>query len=707
MGGSPDELAALEIPAVETVERFERELERLERDAEELDEALMKNAERFEHARRELDALVRSGDVPREVELLAARERRDTTWKELRQVLVATKKNRDAGALADGFERGIGDTDQLSDRLRREAERVAKLAQAEAECEAATLERKRLEAERTVRSERTDALTEEWRGIWSGIAPKSPREMRGWLTRHRELVSEVDKLSELDDECGAISREIEGHRWAIAEELSGAVPAEATLSSAIDLGRAELSSRRARAERRARIEASVAEARTRALRAEREAREAEEALSGWRRDWARAVAEIGLEPDALPEEANAVLDVLGELEQKRAQAKQLVDSIQGMERDGAKLEAHVADLVGEHAPDLVDREWPLAAREIANRHAEAMRQLTLENELDGRIAEAEAAKAECREKLGRVEAELALLLRQAGVDNVDELPRVEERVRTAARLAEDRDRNRTVLAPLLGERTLAQARAEIAEVDLANVEPRLGDIERELEETEDTRDNLRGDLRGVEEWISRLEGSMAAAEAEADLEQCKAKVRSKMERYLALSQAARVLRREIERYRERHQGPVLEHANELYRRITRGHYQGVRPDVDSSDVPTLRAVRSDEVLVDVKGLSDGGRDQLYLALRLATLQHYATQNEPLPLVLDDVLVHFDDERASAALEVLADVAEKMQVLVFTHHAHVVALAREVLGPERLIVHEIARREVNSSDEARVSAHQPT
>ena len=46
----------------------------------------------------------------------------------------------------------------------------------------------------------------------------------------------------------------------------------------------------------------------------------------------------------------------------------------------------------------------------------------------------------------------------------------------------------------------------------------------------------------------------------------------------------------------------------------------------------------------------------------------------MPLVLDDVFVHFDDERTRAALEVLAELSRVVQVLLFTHHARVVELA---------------------------------
>jgi uncharacterized protein YhaN len=61
-------------------------------------------------------------------------------------------------------------------------------------------------------------------------------------------------------------------------------------------------------------------------------------------------------------------------------------------------------------------------------------------------------------------------------------------------------------------------------------------------------------------------------------------------------------------------------------------------------------------------------------LRLAYVQHYATTAEPLPVVLDDVLVNFDDERATATLRALAAFASTTQVLLFTCHDHLIALA---------------------------------
>jgi uncharacterized protein YhaN len=54
----------------------------------------------------------------------------------------------------------------------------------------------------------------------------------------------------------------------------------------------------------------------------------------------------------------------------------------------------------------------------------------------------------------------------------------------------------------------------------------------------------------------------------------------------------------------------------------------------------------------------------------------------MPFIVDDVLVHFDDERSSAALKAMAGLAEKTQIIFFTHHMHLVDIAKRTV-PEQL------------------------
>jgi uncharacterized protein YhaN len=78
-------------------------------------------------------------------------------------------------------------------------------------------------------------------------------------------------------------------------------------------------------------------------------------------------------------------------------------------------------------------------------------------------------------------------------------------------------------------------------------------------------------------------------------------------------------------------------------------------------------------------MSDGTRDQLFLAFRIASIEQYCAAAEPLPFIADDLLVHFDDERSAATLELLGKLAQTTQVLLFTHHASVRDMAKTAIA----------------------------
>jgi uncharacterized protein YhaN len=164
-----------------------------------------------------------------------------------------------------------------------------------------------------------------------------------------------------------------------------------------------------------------------------------------------------------------------------------------------------------------------------------------------------------------------------------------------------------------------------------------------------------------------------------------ARARTLAVRYAKLRLASAVLEREIEDYRRANQDPVLALAERHFQTLTNGSFQELRVVVGDDDAPELVCVRGgQEVAVD--GLSDGTKDQLYLALRLATIARHMERARAIPLVLDDILVNFDDDRARSALSVLSRLGPTLQVLLFTHQPRVVELAREV-EPERTnVVH---------------------
>jgi len=111
------------------------------------------------------------------------------------------------------------------------------------------------------------------------------------------------------------------------------------------------------------------------------------------------------------------------------------------------------------------------------------------------------------------------------------------------------------------------------------------------------------------------------------------------------------------------------------------------------DKQLLLAKRRNGEMLRLGELSEGTVDQLYLALRLAGVQHHLSRGaKNPPVILDDLLVNFDDERAAAALRLCAELGQQAQVLLFTHHRHIGELATKVLPPDQVHVSQLSARD---------------
>jgi hypothetical protein len=126
-----------------------------------------------------------------------------------------------------------------------------------------------------------------------------------------------------------------------------------------------------------------------------------------------------------------------------------------------------------------------------------------------------------------------------------------------------------------------------------------------------------------------------------------------------------------------HQPPVLRDASHWLARLTDGRHTAITTTIDEA---RLEVHDRDGSVWKPERLSRGTREQVFLALRLALVRDLQRHGVPLPIVMDDALVNFDDERARAAARVLvefvSDQPGERQMLVFTCHAHVAEIFAE-------------------------------
>ena len=148
---------------------------------------------------------------------------------------------------------------------------------------------------------------------------------------------------------------------------------------------------------------------------------------------------------------------------------------------------------------------------------------------------------------------------------------------------------------------------------------------------------------------------------EARLSALKQRISQLEDTYAALTIALENLQQARSELQRRFAPKITQRAQELMDRLTSGRYDRLLLD---QDLNLHAAAQSEDTLRAALWRSDGTMDQLYLALRLAVAEALVPD---APLILDDALVRFDDDRLRSAMEVLREEGENRQVILFTCH----------------------------------------
>lgn len=702
--GRLEELERLAVPSAETIDRFDKDLGELDRRIGLAEAKLRQLGDTRADVGRQAEQARRQGELPSHEDLLAARRLRDLGWQMVLRTLrgdapdaaelepfLAPFAGRD---LAGAYEESVRAADEISDRLRREADRVAVVANLAAQAEALDGQIETgagalaaLEAER----QRVQAS---WQECWAalGIEPGRPREMRSWLAAQQALMGQAQTLRRQQGEVEQIGQRVSTHRarlGALLAQLGVSAPAGEAFSGLVGRAQSLVERIESTAVRREELEKSIRQLRQRKSDAESRLKRAEGELADWRNRWAIAVEPLGLPAEATPAAANAVLGQMNELFNLLADVQDKADRIEEIRRDADAFAARVGSLARELAPDLAAAAVEVAAEGLLRRlHGGTIAQTerqTLQADRRRRAAEQEKAQR----TIDTTSARLGALCREAGCAAAEELPQAERASAEALRLDEALSEHDRQLAGLAAGAALEEFAAEAEAVPADELPARLAELRRQVDELDRRRTELGETIGSERQVLDQMRAGSDTAAAAEDVQELLARLEPDVLEYARLRLALRLLRDGMEQYRAASEGPVLRRAGQLFREFTLSRFEGLRVDEEDGQ-RILKGVRAREepVLVDLAAMSDGTADQLYLALRLASLESYLEGREAVPLVVDDVLIRFDDERSAAALRALAALSEKTQVVFFTHHPHLVELARCHVAEDALFVHRL-------------------
>jgi len=700
--GGLAELMELSFPLFETVQEFESLYSKNIQDLRGLEKDRKKDEKELKKAQAEMKKSADAGEVPSEQLLLQTRGKREKGWQLLRKqwvdqmdVTQETERYDDTQPLPDAYEVYVEQADLVADRLRREADRVAQAAAYRSQVEilqGALTDKKR---EKQILKKELQDLDKDWQRIWKplGISPLSPKEMGAWLTKMDKLRFKLEDLLQKEQEISQVVKQKQALKQSVEKVL-------------VTMGEKEISMGEALApvlilaetvlERIVDQKTALEKLKERQRNAEKTFSRSQEDLNAaqldqdrWQGQWQKALLGLGLQEEVSPLEAVDLIETLKSCFDKLKEADDLKKRIVGIDRDAGELEAELNGFLGKIAPEMLHLPLDRAILELRTMLNQAQKDATLHEKLSEELDSLQKEVASAQEILQRATGQMDALLAIAKCEKTEELPAVITRFTEFQRLREKISDTEAILAKIGAGTSVDAFIKQAAEVNADELPGQISALKRDIEQRIHPQINAISQVIGEEKTkLDAMDGSDTAADLAGKMEQELARIRRLSEQYAKLRIASRILQREIERYREEHQDPVLKIASNYFNELTLGSFAGLRTDVDDNGEPVLVGVRPDDLRLTVEKMSSGTRDQLYLALRLATLECRLETAEPMPFIVDDILINFDDDRSRATLSVLEALSLKNQVILFTHHKRIVEEARKIEGQGAIQIHTL-------------------
>ena len=631
----------IKVASAQEIRNQEQLRQNLKENLDELRNSFSQTRSELSQEKASLAHLAKSAAIYTESDLINARKKRDQRWNNIKN----------SKEIDEQLSQEIRQADEIADTLRRDASRLATAANHQAKIATLEAKLKSLTSEGTVKK----AAFEKWQNLWNTNFAQIENQLPEDLLRWRE---EWQELCQLDRDIRTTQQEIteiEEEEISLLKTLKGDDFDEIhrLLKSTFNQANRDQGERTSLQKRVSQNEIRIAQLSNKDAQLAKDLAETETL-------WIKNCQKLELDPQASSTVTLSLInhrqktretqlnyqDVktqLSEYQKRRNEYEDLLKSIsQALKSDSSEPSLHA---LYEKSKD--DRQRSITLSEQHNELVKKKPKLELQRQSQSDLLE-----------------ELKSL---AKVDDLESaLPLIQKRNDFEKALQEQEE----ILNRFKGEQEISDFISELeqqSEAELKNEKEGLDKLEAHLQQTRDQAQNVLTDLRRQESDF------MSASDLSAHHKQGAANAHSEIvsdsKRFCQLQHAIKFLKQQVEDYRQKTQGPMVEKTSHFFQILTEGGFSKVIAQLDKYDVPQLIAVRADQTEVEINGLSEGTADQLYLALRFAAIDLHLENHHSIPLILDDLLMTFDDKRVKALVPILKEFGKKGQVLIFTHHNH--------------------------------------
>lgn len=213
-----------------------------------------------------------------------------------------------------------------------------------------------------------------------------------------------------------------------------------------------------------------------------------------------------------------------------------------------------------------------------------------------------------------------------------------------------------------------------------------------LEELTEQVEELRATVETLRTEIQHLEEAETVDQVDSHIESVRERLDDAIRDRDRSFVLGHLVREADRRFREAHQPDILRSAGRQLAHITGGRYTRILVGEGNDEAFYLKGPDYPRPVKVGSPISTGTREQVYLALRLAIIDHLDARGERLPLFMDEAFVNWDAGRRDRAFELMGQIAQTRQIFFFTCHPE---MARELAerGGQIIRLSESARPHV--------------
>jgi uncharacterized protein YhaN len=391
--------------------------------------------------------------------------------------------------------------------------------------------------------------------------------------------------------------------------------------------------------------------------------------------WSDLLHQLGLHAHFERDDALSAVNELGLITGRTRQVTELRQRVSAMGSNNAETDSLLASIFSDAGMETPNPGAGLTAlRELERRweeHVEAVGQLQT---LNRESADWKDEKEGLSNSLRKVKETISGLLGGAGCQTAEQFRELAEQLENRRRLETELDAIKGSAPDLFGTQA-SEIDTALERAEPEQLQAELQALREKVTRTGEERDAAVGQAGEVRAALKQMETEAEVARLHSRIDELTEQLREDARQWSVLTVARSLLDQTREEFQEQRQPSLLLAASRYFNRMTLGRYASVRAVIGEE---RFEAVTGDGRPVPPERLSRGAAEQLWLSIRFALVDEYGS-GSPLPVILDDLLVNFDPQRARAACTAISALSERQQVIFLTCQPSTVSMLEEAIG----------------------------